>query len=135
MRELRLVRVGLAAEETVEEAADAPEEGPARPVRDGRDPVGGLQDPALAPGVDDAIAIRGPGDEPERDLEDHGVDVPSRLRVFPAVDETVVPVLVLGEPVSGPCVRSRREVLLEAARAAPFRSGRVVVEEGVPFQL
>ena len=106
---------------------------PERLVGDRLDFVRGLEHPALAPGVDDAVIVRRVGDEGERNLEDDRVDVLAGLRVLAGVDEAVIAVVVLLELVAGPGPRAGRQVELHAVAVIGDR--RVVVEQVVALEL
>src|SRR5436305_214212 len=96
------------------------------------DLIGGLQHPAFAPAVDDAVIGGSVGEKRQRDLEDDGVDVAPGLRVFAAIYETVIALLVLFEFVAVPGQRAGGQVLLHAV--SPVGQLGVVVEKVVAFE-
>ena len=103
-------------------------------VGDRLDLVGGLQHPALAPGVHDPVASRAGGQVAQRQLEDDRVHVPAGLGVDAAVDEAEVAFGILrvtGRPPrsSGPGGRSSLLAVPEA------RMLRVEVEQVVALEL
>src|SRR6266702_4057679 len=75
---------------------------PERVIRDRLDFVSGFQNPTFAPGVDDSIGRRRLGNEVEGDFENDGINVPARLRVFPAIHKAEIAVLIFQEFVAIP---------------------------------
>ena len=102
-------------------------------VVDVLDLVRRAQHPALAPGVDQPVALRPRSEEGHRHLDDDRVDVDPRLRVLAAVDEAEVAVLVALVVVAVPGVGTGRQLLLHALAVA--RVLRVEVEQVVALEL
>src|SRR5215469_2882798 len=102
-------------------------------IWDRLDLVCGLQHPALAPDIDDALFSGRVADEGERDLENDRVDVLAGLRVLAAIDEAVIAVGILRESVALPDPGTRRQLLLDAM--SQHRVLRIEIEEIVSFEL
>src|SRR5262245_42648829 len=64
-------------------------------IRDRFNFVSRFEDPALAPGVDDAVQIGRLRKKSQRHFENNRIDVSAGLRVLPAVNKAVIAVVVL----------------------------------------
>src|ERR1044072_7907898 len=106
---------------------------PKRIVGDCLDLVRGFQHPAFAPAVDDAIVSWVLSEKSERNLEDDGVDVYSRLAVSAVVDKNKVAIFIFKKLVAIP-----REILRQLSLIAvvsPVGIVRIAIEQVIACEL
>src|SRR5215204_1188206 len=75
---------------------------PERFIRDCFNLIRSFQHPALAPAVNDSIALRPGCEKRERNFQDDGVDVDPRLAVSAVVHKTIIAVFIFEKLVAVP---------------------------------
>src|SRR5215213_2307808 len=107
---------------------------PERFIRDCFNLVRSFQHPALAPAVDDSIALRSGCEKSERNFKDDGIDVDPRLAVSAVVYKTIVAIFIFEKLVAAPRERALRQFSFFTV-ISPLRIIGIAIEEMIAFEL